>query len=459
MLSARSAEPTPLWWDGLDFGSRPALREDTEVDVAVVGGGLTGLWTAYELSKEDPRLSIAVLEREHVGHGASGRNGGWCYDGFAAGMDRIEAMSDLTTARAFGAALREMVGVVRDVVSAEGIECDFHFGGSIEFLRNGGQLARAHEVVASARHYGWPEADLRILSVAEALDIARAADVQGGLWSEHTAALHPAKLVQGLAAAVERRGVRIFESTAVSRIETGRVSTAEGATVRAGVVVLATEGYTAELPGLHRRLAPLYSLMIATEPLSERMWGEIGLDGRPTFGDLRHLVIYGQRTADGRIAFGGRGAPYDFGSRIRDNAEFPTAAFGPVRQALLEVFPQLDETEVTHQWGGVLGVSRKWMPTVGFDPGTGLAWAGGYVGSGVAATNLAGRTIAALVTGRDDPVTRFPWVNLAVRPWEVEPFRWAGINAALGVMRSADQVEDRTDRPARRAEILWNIVK
>ncbi len=199
--------------------------------------------------------------------------------------------------------------------------------------------------------------------------------------------------------------------------------------------------------------------MIATEPLPDGLWGEIGLADRQTFGDLRHLVIYGQRTADGRIAFGGRGAPYDFGSRIRDDAGFPAEAFEPVRRALLEVFPQLEDVGITHRWGGVLGVTRKWMPTVGFDRRTGLAWAGGYVGSGVAASNLAGRTLAALLAGKNDPLTGFPWVNLPVRSWEVEPLRWTGINAALWVMRSADAVEERTDRAARRAEILWNIVK
>ncbi len=233
MSSARLPESLPLWWDGLEFGNRAGLADDIEVDVAVVGGGYTGLWTAYELSRLDPGLSVAVLESDHIGYGASGRNGGWCYDGFAAGMERIEQMSDIDTARAFGAVLREMVGVVGEVIAAEGIECDYHHGGSIEFLRNGGQLARAEQAVASARRYGWTEADLRLLPAAEALEIGRAADVVGGLWSRHTAALHPGKLVQGLAAAVERRGVRIYEGTAAESIEGARVVTSRGPAVRA----------------------------------------------------------------------------------------------------------------------------------------------------------------------------------------------------------------------------------
>ncbi len=449
----------PLWWDDVVFPTRPTLQDDREVDVAIVGGGYTGLWTAFELSKRDPSLSILVLERDHIGFGASGRNGGWCYDGFAAGMETIERMSSPETARDFGAALREMVGEVAKVVADEAIDCDFNLGGSIEFLRNGGQVARAEGAVAIARRFGWTEEDLRVISAAEATSIARASGVRAGLWSKHTATLDPARLALGLAESVEKRGVEILESTPVTRIEPGRVVTSGGGTVRASVIVRATEGYTADLEGEHRTLSPLYSLMIATEPLPDARWEEIGLAGRPAFGDLRHLVIYGQRTADGRIAFGGRGAPYDYGSRIRTDHAFPVEAFEPVREALVDLFPSLHDVTVTHRWGGVLGVSRKWMPTVGFDPRTGLAWAGGYVGSGVTAANLAGRTLAELMTGGSGRLTRLPWVNLSVRRWEIEPLRWLGINAALQVMSGADTVEGKKDRPARRADLLWKAIK
>lgn len=455
--SLRSATTRPLWWEGLSLGHRPALDAPLDADVAIVGGGFTGLWTARSLLEMDPSLSVVVLEREHVGFGASGRNGGWCYDGFAADTSRIEALSDLDTARSWGAALRETVGVVGKAIADDGIDCDAHKGGSVEFLRNGGQVARAREDVESARRYGWSEADLRVVSAGEALEIARASAAQGGLWSAHTVALNPAKLAHGLAATLERRGVRIFEGTAVAEISSGRVRTSTGVEVTARAIIRATEGYTAELDGHHRRLAPLYSLMIATEPLPDALWDEIGLADRQTFGDLRHLVVYGQRTADGRIAFGGRGAPYDYGSKIRANVEFPAEVFDRVRGGLVEIFPQLRDVAVTHRWGGVLGVSRTWMPTVGFDRTTGLGWAGGYVGAGVAATNLAGRTLADLVTDSRSALTGFPWVNRRVRSWEPEPLRWIGINAALWVMSGADRAEQRTGEPSRRADLLWRL--
>jgi glycine/D-amino acid oxidase-like deaminating enzyme len=455
--SLEAATSRPLWWDGVEMAERAPLDRSLDADVVVVGAGYTGLWAAHSLLELDPALSTVVLERRHVGFGASGRNGGWCYDGFAAGIERIEAMSDVATARRWADVVKETVDVVGATLAGEGIDCDFHKGGSIEFLRNGGQQARAAEHVEVARRFGWTEQDLRLIGPGEAAEVARAAGRPPALWSAHTAALHPARLVHGLAAAVERRGARIFEGTGVSAIEPGVVRTEGGYEVRAGAVVRATEGYTSELLGRRRELAPLYSLMIATEPLPAGLWEEIGLAGRQTFGDLRHLVIYGQRTADGRIAFGGRGAPYDYGSRIRANAEFPAQAFTQVREALVDVFPQLADVAISHRWGGVLGVSRTWMPTVGFDRATGVGWAGGYVGSGVAATNLAGRTLAALITGSDSPLVRFPWVNRRVRGWEPEPFRWIGINAALRVMKSADRVEERTGREARRAGLLWRV--
>lgn len=455
------AVPAPYWWDGQSsrFGTRPALTDDFEVDVAIVGAGYTGLWTAYELTRADPDLKVSVFEKSHIGFGASGRNGGWCYDGFSAGLDRVETLSDLDTARRFGRALRETVDEVGRVVDEEGIDCDFHKGGSVEFLRNGGQLARAHREAESAHRYGATTDDTRVLSATESAAIGRASDLQGGLWSRNTAALHPAKLALGLADVVERRGVRLFENTPVSRIEAGRLVTAAGATVSAPVIVRATEGYTADLPGHHRRIAPVYSIMIATEPLSLAQWDEIGLADRQAFGDFRHTVIYGQRTADDRIAFGGRATPYNYGSRIRTNAEFPVKAFAPVHESLVQVFPQLRGVGVTHRWGGVLGAPRTWLPTVGFESTTGLAWAGGYVGAGVAATNLAGRTLADLITGRPSDLTGFPWVNRRVRSWEPEPLRWLGIHSAYKLMLGADRHENRTHRPARRADLVWWVGK
>ena len=449
----------PLWWEQTPTEpTRAALDGDVDADVAVVGAGYTGLWTAHYLLERDPTLRVVVVESRHVGYGASGRNGGWCYDGFAASLSRIERASDLETARRFAAALRAAVDEVGATARRLDLDIGYHKGGSIEFLRNGGQLARAEEDVAAARRYGWKEADLRIVGRDEALTHGRAEGVVGGLVSTHAAAIQPALLAHGLAGSLERRGVRIFERTPATTLRRGAVDT-PGGSVHAPMIVQATEGYTARLPGLRRRLVPLYSLMVATEPLPSSLWDELGLADRALFSDYRHLVIYGQRTTDGRIAFGGRGAPYDYGSRIRDGVAFRPADFEYVRAALVDLFPQLADVAVTHRWSGVLGVARDWHPRVVVDREAGMAWAGGYVGSGVAVSNLAGRTLADLIVGAESEITRFPWVNRPLRGWEPEPLRWAGINTALWVMKSADRVETTTDRPARRADRLWKIVE
>jgi glycine/D-amino acid oxidase-like deaminating enzyme len=221
--------------------------------------------------------------------------------------------------------------------------------------------------------------------------------------------------------------------------------------VRADVVVRATEGWTSSLRGEGRALAPIYSLMIATEPLPEPFWAEAGLTRRETFSDHRHLIIYGQRTADDRLAFGGRGAPYHFSSAIEDGFDRVPAVHLALRDTLVELFPELAGTAITHSWGGPLGVPRDWFSSVGIDRGSGIAWAGGYVGDGVATTNLAGRTLADLILGRDTDIVGLPWVGHRSRRWEPEPLRWFGINAALWATRVADGAESRTGKPSRLA--------
>ena len=279
----------------------------------------------------------------------------------------------------------------------------------------------------------------------------------GGTYTPHCAAIHPARLARGLLAAVRRAGVSVFERTPVRRIEPGRVVTGTG-TVRAQFVVRATEGYTPGLPGYRRAVAPVYSLMIATEPLPQPVWDQIGLADRPTFGDLRHLIIYGQRTADGRFAFGGRGAPYHLGSSVRPSFDQVPAVFAALRQTLAELFPVLGEVQVSHHWGGPIGIPRDWCASVGLDPATGVGWAGGYVGDGVSTTNLAGRTLADLIRGTRSQLTRLPWVGHRSPQWEPEPLRWLGLNAGLQVMSLADRQEARTGRPSRVADFMGRFL-
>jgi glycine/D-amino acid oxidase-like deaminating enzyme len=444
-----------LWHEtaGDDWTPRPALPGDTDVDVAVVGAGLTGLWTAHYLAEADPSLRIAVLEAEVAGYGASGRNGGWCSALFPASLTKLTRLADREAALAQHLAMRETVDEVARATAAEGIDAHVVKGGTISLARNPAQLRRARAEVEDARAWGRDETDVRLLDRAEARRILDGAGTLGGTFTPDCAVVHPGRLVRGLASAVERRGVRIHEQTRVTSIEPGRVRTTHG-TVRAETVIRATEGYTAGLVGQRRVLAPVYSLVIATEPLDAELWDRIGLARRETFTDHRHLIVYGQRTADDRLVFGGRGAPYHLGSRIRPAFDRDDRVFAALHATLLDLFPVLRGTRFTHAWGGPLGIPRDWTASVGLDPTTGIGWAGGYVGDGVTTTNLAGRTLADLVLRVSSDLVRLPWVNHRSRRWEPEPLRWLGVNAGLRAMSVADREEMRTGRPSRIARAM-----
>ncbi|HEY0118630.1 MAG TPA: FAD-dependent oxidoreductase [Cellulomonas sp.] len=445
-----------LWWDQLadddpdELTPRRPLDGDTTADVVVVGGGLTGLWTAYYLHEADPSLDVLVVEQEVAGFGASGRNGGWCSALFPQGPAALARRHGREAALSLRAAMRDTVVEVGGVARAEGIECDFAYGGTVVLARSAAQLARIEEEVADAA--AWGDED-QLLDAEAVAGHVRATAVVGGSYTPDCARVQPARLTRGLARVAESRGVRIAEHTRALRISPRAVVTDRG-TARARFVVRATEAWTASLPGSRRDVVPVYSLMIATEPLPAQVWAQIGLDRGQTFSDGRHLLVYGVRTADDRIAFGGRGAPYHAGSAIDPSFERVDRVHRHLQRALVELFPAVGDFAVTHRWGGPLGVPRDWHASVGFDADTGIGWAGGYVGDGVATTNLAGRTLADLVTGADTPLVRLPWVGHRSPAWEPEPVRWAEITAARWATELADGEERRTGRPSRIASLM-----
>jgi glycine/D-amino acid oxidase-like deaminating enzyme len=414
--------------------------------VAIVGAGLTGLWTAHYLAEADPSLQIVVVEAEVAGFGASGRNGGWCSALFPASKASLARLSSPEAAEAQYAAMRASVDEVLRAAAAEGIDAQAAKGGTIVLARNRAQWRRAQQAP-----------DGQLLSPDEAAQRLRATGTLGATYTPDCAALHPGRLVRGLADAVERRGVRILEATPATGISPGLVRTARGV-VRAPYVVRATEGFTPRLPSARREVVPVYSLVIASEPLPAATWDEIGLAQRETFSDHRHLIIYGQRTADDRLVFGGRGAPYHFGSRIRPAYDVDHRVFAKLHATLLDLFPVLHDARFTHAWGGPLGIPRDWCASVGLDRATGLAWAGGYVGDGVSTTNLAGRTLRDLLLGRSTALTSLPWVGHRSPPWEPEPLRWLGINTGLRAMTLADAEESLTGRPSLLARAVAPLV-
>ncbi len=431
-----------------ELSPRAALDGDLDVDVAIIGGGLTGLWTAWYLKERNPALSIAVLEKEIAGFGASGRNGGWCSALFPRSTASLERSYGREAALAMRRAMIATVDEVGAAAASAGIEIDYLKGGTLSFARSNVQLAAARAEVAEAAEYGVDSLELR--------GPQPAAGAIGASFDPNCASIHPAKLVRGLARALEMRGVVIYEQTEVLDFAPRAVTTARGA-VRCGTIVVALEGYGATMHATKRRVLPLYSLMIATEPLADSLWDEIGIEHGQTFADYRHLLIYGQRTADNRFAFGGRGARYHWGSSIKPEYDRSPRVFEHLRKALGELFPMIGDVAVAYRWGGPLGVARDWHASASFDPATGIAWAGGYVGDGLSTTNLAGRTLADLITRTDSELVRLPWVNHVSPLWEPEPLRFLGANAGLAAMSMADTEERVTSRPSVTAKLMGRL--
>ncbi|MFD5623889.1 NAD(P)/FAD-dependent oxidoreductase [Streptomyces yangpuensis] len=437
------------FWYATDPGTpaatppRTPLTAHATADVVIVGGGYTGLWTAYYLKQAAPDLRVTVLEQKFCGYGASGRNGGWLYNGIA-GRDRYAALHGRPAAQRLQQAMNETVTEVIDVAAKEGIDADIHRGGVLEVARTPAQLGRLGAFHAAELAFG--ESDRELHDAAATRARIGIADAVGSSWSPHGARIHPLKLVRGLAGACERLGVVIHESTPVTEISAGKAVTPYG-TVRAPHVLRCTEGFTAALKGQKRSWLPMNSSMIATAPLPAETWARLGWSGREVLGDMAHAYMYAQRTADDRIAIGGRGVPYRFGSRTDNDGRTQPATVGSLRDLLFSFFPVLTGTEITHAWSGVLGVPRDWCATVTLDRTTGLGWAGGYVGSGVATANLAGRTLRDLVLGESTGLTALPWVNHRVRRWEPEPFRWLGVQALYAAYREADRREAATHTP------------
>lgn len=451
------SQPISMWWDLLPAELTTALGTqligDVEYDVAIIGGGYTGLWTAYYLQQADPSLRICVIEANVAGFGASGRNGGWASALFPASLRQLAERSDRETAIRMKRTMHDSVTEIGRVAAAEGWEIEWSKGGTIGVARSPLQWRRAEEEIEDMRAWGFGPEDYSLLTKEESLGVTRMTQTLGATFTPHCAAVNPARLVRSLAATVGSRGVRIFEHTPATSIESGVVRTDRGS-VRAPIIVRATEGYTPSLARHKRVLAPVYSLMLATEPLSDEIWAQIGLDDRQTFHDGRHLIIYGQRTVDGRLAFGGRGAPYHFGSRIDPAQDRNAGVHAALREVLVDLFPSVAGATITHTWGGPLGIARDWWASVGLDRSTGLAWAGGYVGDGVGTSNLSGRTLADLILERATDLTTLPWVDHRSRQWEPEPLRWLGTNLGLQVMTKADAKEQRTGKESRLAAMF-----
>lgn len=440
-----------LWLDTAPDRPAPQVGLDGrgQADVVIIGAGFTGLWTAYYLSEFAPERSVLIIEAEHVGYGASGRNGGWCTTEMptllANLVRRYGPMAAMRFYRAAGRSLDE----IEKVLSTEGIDASWQRDGSLYVARNEPQRRRLLAWQDMRRRLGIN--DMTFLEGTAARERLAVKGVLAAGFTPNCAAVQPARIAFGLAEALRRRGVTIAEGTRAVHIGPGRVTTDRGE-IRAKVILCATEAYTGSLTGHTRRVLPVISRVIATAPIPDPAWQALGWHDRVTVADSRYQFVYFQRTADNRLIAGGRGVGY------RVNAASHGRVFTRLHAATVELFPALSNVAVTHRWSGAYGLHRDSEPAVVFDPSSGMGHAGGYGGEGIALSNLAGRTLAALVTGVQRAETRLCWANHRARLWEPEPLRLIGVRAVAGAASWADDYEDRTGRVAPLAGLVMRRV-
>ena len=435
-----------FWMAGL-AATRPAYPRFTgqdTVDLAIIGGGYTGLWAAYFAKKLEPSLKVAVFEAEQIGYGASGRNGGWLSAMPAGNRARFARASEggIEASRALQQEFVAGVDAVLDTLQAEGIDVDQNKGGALVAAHTKAGLGRLVARRDADWKYGLTEDDVYLIGREEFQKEINISTVHGGLVYKHCARIQPAKLVYGLADTLTSMGVSIYEGSRVGSID-GNTLTLDSGRVTAAKTFVCTEGYSGQLLG-SRTLIPINSSMIVTKPLPEEAWQQIGWNGPQCLSDSAHTFIYSQRTADGRIAIGGRGKPYRYGSGTGGAGSTAQSTIDLLSTKLRSFFPGIN-FEVDHAWSGVLGVTRDWNGGVQWDQASGIGASTGYAGHGVTAAYLGGRTLAELAFEQNTERTSLPWVGYRAPKWEPEPIRWLGVHSMYSLFGFADQWEERRD--------------
>lgn len=432
---------TNLWWSLVEHPVFKPGDLERPWDVVIVGGGFSGLWTAHHLKEWEPTLRIAVLEKNLVGSGASGRNGGWVSALYPIEDHKMLKHASPQSIHDLHAYLRKTIDDIGAFAEKENINCGFTKGGTLVVARNEGQLKRLTTHI---------EEDHTLLGARETKSRIHMSGALGSTYTPNCAAINPAALVVGLARSLEKRGVSIFENVEGLISSSNSISVA-GAKLETNFVVRAIEAY--HEGSLDQ--VPIYSLMIATEPLPSHVFDEIGIHNRETFAEASHLVTYAQRTIDDRLAIGGRGAPYTWGSRRNDASEHNHQAHDRLRTMTREWFPILGRFEFTHSWGGAVGVTRDWAPYVRTTENYGEM--GGYAGDGVGLSYLAAGAMADLILEKKSERAQLPFVQWKSPRWEPEPLRWIAINGAIRLSGFADKEEKRTKRPSGVMKILSSI--
>ncbi|MCK6556082.1 FAD-binding oxidoreductase [Candidatus Binatia bacterium] len=433
-----------FWLEADPYTASPPLAGDVTVDIAIVGGGFTGLWTAYFLLRAQPSLKVAVIEAEVVGYGASGRNGGFAMTLLGPTLHQFVTAFGVESARNAHAAVARSVDDIGRFCTEHSVDCDYRKTGFIGAALDDSQVPRVEADVRAAETLGLT--DVRFIPGDELRREIQSPLYRCGLEEKTGALVNPARLARGLARVVRQLTGVVYEQTPVEGIERGtdamRIRTRHGVVV-ADKVVLATNAYSGRFPEFRRLFIPLYSYIVLTEPLSEAQWASIGWQGRQGMEDKRTYIHYYRPTADGRILMGGEDAPYFFGSHVDPAHDRNPALFDRLRRDLLSIYPQLAGIRFTHAWGGPIAVTSRFVPTFGRVQDGRVVYGFGYSGHGVAPSHTGGQILRDLVLDRQSELTDLCFVRSRPVPFPPEPLRWAGVHLA----RRSLLRQDRRGKP------------
>jgi glycine/D-amino acid oxidase-like deaminating enzyme len=436
---------TSLWQKGQVITYRSALSNAKDVDIAIIGGGFSGLWSAYHLKILQPALKIAIFEKEYVGFGASGRNGGWASAEYPTSNQRLIRERGIESFKQLRQAITRSIDEIGQISKQNLWQIDYAKGGSLVFARNKAQLARISNLLDDEHTYLDKSQTHELINIPSAL---------GSLYTPHCAALNPYALTRELATYLEGIGVEIFEKSPVSKIANSKLEV-NGYEINCAISIRATEAFTPR-DWMGNRQIPIYSLMVATEPLPADVITQIRNVQRATIQEACHLITYGQITGDNRLAIGGRGVRYKLFSRLSERSEIDRRMHSALERRAKSWFPQISEAKFEYRWGGAVALTRRWQAYLNFNRDSGRAEIGGYVGDGVTLSYLISKTLAKQIC--NIKTENLPFVNQEIGNWEPEPIRYLAVNAGFKATVAADFEEKITKRPSILASIIYPLI-
>lgn len=429
------------WLSQGEYTPEESLKEDVDVDVAIVGGGFTGLSSAYHLKKQEPGLNIALIEGDVIGYGASGRNGGFNMTLFGLTLSLTALRFGKAGAKEAHHYMERAVDSLEKIVHELDIDCDYEHPGFLRVATSEKYKKRLLHEIEFAHKLGltgidWMDAD----KLSEEI---RSPQYHGAWWEPRCGILNPAKLSWGWKDILKLQGVRIYENTTVVDISRGASKIqllTERASVKAKKVVLATNAWSHLFQPVKWKQIPIWTHIVLTEPLSDKHFSEIGWQNRQGIEDARNLVHYYRLTRDNRLLMGGRDASLSFGSNMDKDLNAKT--FSGLEKDVINLFPSLKNIKFTHRWGGPVSITLDMAPALGYLGDKRMIYSVGCMGHGVSLTHLNGRTVSDLVLEKKTDLTDVFFVNRRTIPLPPEPLRNLVSKAILGYMHFEDKIYD-----------------